>query len=553
MSAITDAAAKQVDELDRRTSLNTFLNRNLRKVFPEHWTFMFGEIALYSFIVLLLSGTFLTLFFKPTLAAVTYEGSYVPLRGIEMSEAYASTLDISFDVRGGLLMRQVHHWAALLFIAAMAVHMFRVFFTGAFRRPRELNWSIGGLLLILGLGAGFTGYSLPDDLLSGTGLRIIDGILLSIPVVGTYVSFLVFGGEYPGEDIISRLFVTHVLLIPGIILALVTAHLMLVWYQKHTQFPGPGRTEKNVVGFPLFPIYTAKAGGFFFIVFGVLTLMAAVIQINPVWLWGPYDPSQVSAGTQPDWYIGFLDGALRITPAWEWVILGYTFSFNVLFPAVILVGLLTVALLAYPWIERIASGDDSEHNLLDKPRNAPVRTGLGVMAITFYLLLWISGGNDFVATIFQIPVNYITVFMQIGVIVLPPLSFVVTKRICLNLQRRDREMVRHGRETGIIRMTPEGRFYEVHDPVDEYEAYELTAQKERRALEPEPEYDESGVKNPKVKKSKRRSRLSRFFYGDVVPKATAEEYEESKEHAAHEGDSPAVEARDDSPSELESR
>ncbi|MBA2478297.1 MAG: cytochrome b, partial [Sporichthyaceae bacterium] len=260
--------------VDERVAPAKFIRKNLAKVFPDHWSFMLGEIALYSFIILLLSGTFLALFFKPSMVEVVYEGSYIPLRGSSMSEAYASALEISFEVRGGLLMRQVHHWAALLFLSAMAVHMLRIFFTGAFRRPREINWVIGVLLFLMGFLNGFTGYSVVDDLLSGTGLRIAQGIMLSIPVVGTYISFLVFGGEYPGDDIVARLYTVHILLVPGVILALITVHLMLVFYQKHTQFPGAGRTDKNVVGYPFFPVYTAKAGGFFFIVFGVTTLLA---------------------------------------------------------------------------------------------------------------------------------------------------------------------------------------------------------------------------------------------------------------------------------------
>ena len=263
---------------------------------------------------------------------VIYEGSYIPLRGSTMSEAYASALELSFEVRGGLLMRQVHHWAALLFLSAMAVHMLRVFFTGAFRRPREINWMIGVLLFLLGFVNGFTGYSVVDDLLSGTGLRIAQGIMLSIPVVGSYVSFLVFGGEYPGDDIVARLYTVHILLVPGIILALVTAHILLVYYQKHTQYPGAGRTDKNVVGYPFFPVYTAKAGGFFFVVFGVTTLLAGLVQINPIWLYGPYDPAIVSAGTQPDWYVGWLDGALRIFPGVETRVFGITLPWNIIVP-----------------------------------------------------------------------------------------------------------------------------------------------------------------------------------------------------------------------------
>jgi ubiquinol-cytochrome c reductase cytochrome b subunit len=533
MSATVKIASKPVTALDSRLTIGKLAKDNLRKVFPDHWSFLLGEIALYSFIVLLLSGTFLTLFFKPSMIEVVYQGSYVPLRGVPMSEAFASTLDISFDVRGGLLMRQVHHWSALLFVASMTVHMFRVFFTGAFRRPREINWSIGGVLLLMGLAAGFTGYSLPDDLLSGTGLRIIEGIVLSIPVVGTYLSFMIFGGDYPGEDIISRLYIAHVLLVPGLILALVGAHLLILWYQKHTQWPGPGRTEQNVVGYPLFPVYTAKAGGFFFVVSGIIVLMSAFIQINPVWFWGPYDPSQVSAGTQPDWYIGWLDGMLRLMPGWEVVIAGYTLSLNVLIPAVVMPGVLVGLLIAYPAIEKFATGDDREHHLLDRPRNNPTRTGLGVMAIVFYGILWLSGGNDFVATIFQVPVNNITTFMRIGIFVLPPLAFIITRRIAIGLQRRDMERVTHGRETGVIRMTTEGEFYEEHEPISEYEAYALTAQPRPELIEAESELDANGVKNPHYKKSKRQAALNRFYWNNTVQKPTPDELRAELEHASH--------------------
>ena len=302
---------------DDRLGLASAGKKQLRKVFPDHWSFMLGEVALWSFVVLLLTGVFLTLWFRPSMAEVVYDGSYDQLRGIQMSEAYASSLNISFDVRAGLLMRQMHHWAAMIFVAGMMVHLLRVYFTGAFRKPRELNWVIGSLLLLLGTLEGFTGYSLPDDLLSGTGIRAADGFMKSMPVVGTYMSFFLFGGEFPGDSIIPRLYTVHVLLIPGILIALVSAHMLLLVYHKHTQWPGPGRTEQNVVGFPMLPVYAAKAGGFFFIVFGVLALMGGLLSINPVWRFGPYNPSEVTAGSQPDWYMGWPDGALRIMPNWE--------------------------------------------------------------------------------------------------------------------------------------------------------------------------------------------------------------------------------------------
>src|SRR3954465_15098363 len=325
-SSKAGAAATWADD---RLGLAGLAKKNLRKVFPDHWSLMLREIALWSFVILLLTGVFLTLWFRPSMVEVVYDGSYDQLRGIHMSEAYASTLHISFDVRAGLLMRQMHHWSAMLFIAAMLVHLMRVYFTGAFRKPRELNWVIGSLLLLLGTLEGFTGYSLPDDLLSGTGIRAADGFMKSMPVVGTYMSFFLFGGEFPGDSIIPRLYTVHVLLIPGILLALIAAHMLLLVYHKHTQWPGPGRTEKNVVGFPMLPVYAAKAGGFFFIVFGVTALMGALLSINPVWKYGPYDPSKVTAGSQPDWYMGWPDGALRIMPGIETHIWGATLSRNV--------------------------------------------------------------------------------------------------------------------------------------------------------------------------------------------------------------------------------
>ena len=422
--------------VDQRLGSNKFLSRSLSKVFPEHWSFMLGEIALYSVIVVLLTGTYLTLFYKPSMAEVIYEGSYVPLNGIYMSEAYASTLNISFDIRGGLLIRQMHHWSALIFVAAVAVHMFRVFFTGAFRKPRELNWIVGVALTTLALAAGFTGYSLPDDLLSGTGLQIIRGILQSIPLIGTWLAFFVFGGEYPGGEIISRLYSAHILLVPGLILALITVHLIMVWTQKHTQFPGPGRTNNNVVGYRLLPIYMAKAGGFFFIVFGIVALLSGLVNINPVWIFGPYTPDQVTAGTQPDWYIGWLDGALRLMPNWETVIAGFTISWNVFIPSVVIPGILFTGLAFYPFLEAWATGDKREHHLLDRPRNAPVRTGIGVMAIVFYGILWLAGGNDLVATTFDLSINAISWTLRVLLIVAPPLAFIITKRTCLSLQRQ---------------------------------------------------------------------------------------------------------------------
>jgi ubiquinol-cytochrome c reductase cytochrome b subunit len=463
--APTTRAGKAAYEIDDRLIVAGPLRRTLNKVFPDHWSFLLGEIALYSFIVLLLSGTYLTFFFDPSMREVTYQGSYAPLRGVEMSAAYDSALNLSFDVRGGLFMRQVHHWAALLFVASIIVHLMRIFFTGAFRRPRETNWLIGTGLMVLALLEGATGYTLPDDLLSGTGLRIISAIMLAIPVIGTWAHWAVFGGDFPGELIIGRFYIVHVLLIPAILLALIAVHLLLLVKQKHTQFPGPGRTEHNVVGNRLFPTFAAKAGGLFFIVFGIIAALGGLAQINPIWLWGPYNPAQVSAASQPDWYIMFLDGSTRLFPAWD-INLPGSYTIPALFwPTLVLPGILFTLLALYPMIERKLTGDTASHHLLQRPRDVPVRTSLGAMALTFYVLLIISGGNDVLADKFDISLNAMTWVGRLGLVVLPPIVYAATYRICLGLQKHDREILEHGIETGVIRRLPHGEFIEVHQPL----------------------------------------------------------------------------------------
>jgi ubiquinol-cytochrome c reductase cytochrome b subunit len=519
---------------DERTGLATLSKKQLRKVFPDHWSFMLGEIALWSFVVLLLTGTFLTLWFKPSMGEVVYNGTYDQLRGVSMSEAYASTLHISFDVRGGLLMRQMHHWSAMLFVAAMLVHLMRVFFTGAFRKPRELNWVIGCILLLLGTLEGFTGYSLPDDLLSGTGIRAADGFMKSMPVVGTYMSFFLFGGEFPGDAIIPRLYTAHVLLIPGILLALIGAHMLLLVFHKHTQWPGPGRTNDNVVGYPLLPIYAAKAGGFFFIVFGFTALMGGLLSLNPVWKFGPYDPSQVTAGSQPDWYMGWPDGALRIMPGWETHLFGFTLSWNVFLPIIVLPGVMFTILLMLPFLEAWITGDKREHHLLQRPRNAPNRTATMVALMTFYGILWEAGGNDIIAIKLHLNLNYITYFNRVMVFVGPVLAFWITRRWCISLQRADQARLLHGYESGIIMRSPEGAYAEKHLPISDDEAFTLTS-RDRDEIVPAPTpADENGVANRKVRLMRLRSKMSHFWFSQNIQKPTAEELEEARHHAAHE-------------------
>jgi ubiquinol-cytochrome c reductase cytochrome b subunit len=450
--------------IDERFQVSTPLRRLFNKVFPDHWSFLLGEIALYSFIVLLLTGTFLALFFDPSMAEVRYNGSYAPLHGIEMTKAYETSLNLSFDVRGGLVMRQMHHWAALLFVAAIVVHMFRIFFTGAFRKPRELNWIIGLSLFWLGFLEGFAGYSLPDDALSGTGLRIASAIVLSIPVIGTWTATSLFGGAFPGTLILPRFYILHVFLLPAIIVALITVHMALLVKQKHTQWPGPGRTNDNVVGVRMFPTFAMKAGGFFMIVFGLLALMGGLLQINPIWLFGPYKAGVVSAASQPDWYVMFLDGSARLMPPWDIHLGPYTIP-AIFWPTVVLPGILSIVPMFYPFIEARRLKDKGIHNLLQRPRDVPARTALGAMAIAFYVVLLISGGNDVVAYKLDISLNAMTWIGRIGILVAPPLAYYITYRMCLSLQQHDREVLVHGVETGIIRRLPDGRFIEVHQPL----------------------------------------------------------------------------------------
>ncbi|GAA2340021.1 cytochrome bc complex cytochrome b subunit [Saccharopolyspora halophila] len=463
-SKLYSKAAEAADELDSRYRMAPGMRRQLNKVFPTHWSFLLGEIALYTFILLLITGTYLAFFFDPSMQEVEYQGAFTNLRGVEMSRAFETALNISFEVRGGLFARQLHHWAALLFMAAIVAHMLRVFFTGAFRRPRETNWMIGVTLFILGMFEGFTGYSLPDDLLSGTGVRIASGIAMSIPVVGTWIHWILFGAEFPGTDLIPRFYLFHVFLLPGLILGLVAVHLALVWYQKHTQFPGVKRTENNVVGVRIMPVFAVKASGFFAIVVGVCAIMAGVFQINPIWNLGPYIASQISAASQPDWYMIWTDGSSRLWPAWE-VYLGPFTIPAVFFPTVLFMGMIFTVAIFYPAIERKLSGDDAHHNLLQRPRDNPVRTSLGAMALTFFMILMISGVNDILAFQFDISLNAMTWAGRIGLLVAPPIAYYFTYRLCIGLQRSDHEVLEHGVETGIIKRLPHGEFIEVHQPL----------------------------------------------------------------------------------------
>ena len=456
--------------VDDRLGASHFTRTALNKIFPDHWSFMLGEVAMYCLVILIATGVYLTFFFIPASREVVYHGPYAPLQGTRMSAAYASTLDISFKVRAGLVMRQMHHWAALIFVAAVIVHLCRVFFTGAFRRPREINWMVGVTLLILAIANGFFGYSLLDDLLSGTGVRVGYSIALSIPVLGTWLAFLFFGGEFPATQFITRFFVLHVMILPALIIGLLTVHLAILWRQKHTEFAGPGRTEDTITGSRLWPSYALKSTALFFLVAGVLSGLAGLAQINPVWLYGPYDPTKAAAataGSQPDWYVGWLDGALRVFPGWEIRAFGHTIA-NPFFPGVLLPGLTFGLLYAWPILERWFTKDDQPHNLLNQPRDAPFRTAVGAAALTFYAVLFFAGGNDVLASLSKIAPETITNIFRFLLIAGPVAVFLITRGVCRSLARSGGHPTEGPVGSHLVR-TPEGGYEEAEEDEEDVE------------------------------------------------------------------------------------
>lgn len=444
MSTVADRSASRkrarreqqaLDWLDDRMGSSKWLRSAMDKIFPDHWSFMVGEIAMYCFVVLLVTGIYLALFYKASATVVVYHGSYRPLDGQKMTEAFASTINISFNVKFGLIMRQAHHWAALIFMAAVVFHLGRIFFTGAFRRPRELNWLIGLTLLLIVMLEGFSGYSLPDDLLSGSGLRVVFSIIQAIPFVGPWLAFTLWGGPFPGNDaFFSRLFLIHEFLFPLLLAGLLGGHLAVLWHQKHTDFAGPGKTEHNIVGSRLWPQYTVKSTALLMFVSAVVFALGGLVQINPIWVYGPFEAARSSAGTQPDWYVGWLDGALRLWPHWEFRSFGLEIS-NPFFPGILLPGIVFGIIYAWPWIDKRVYNDHGPHNLLDRPRDKPLRTALGVAALFFFVDLTLASATDLIGNALRMSFELVVEILQYGSFIGPIVSGVVAYRVCLLLQR----------------------------------------------------------------------------------------------------------------------
>ncbi|WP_223624076.1 cytochrome b N-terminal domain-containing protein [Microbacterium sp. EST19A] len=490
---------------------------------PLHWTNLFGVVSLAALVVLFITGIFLMFVYVPSSEQMRYAGTYPPLVGIEMSQAYASTLAISFEIPGGLLMRHAHHWAGLLLPAALILQMLVSFFTGAFRRPRRAGWVLLFLVFVMALAAGWSGYALPDDLLSGTGLRIVEGIVLGIPFIGTTLSSLLFGGEFPGR-IIENLYPLHILVFPAALVLFLVLRIRSSLRHRAPQFAGPGRTEQNVVGIHLFPQMAARAGGLFLIVCGLLVAISSTVTIAPIWAYGPSSPGDASAGSQPDWYTGFLDGALRLVPpGWEVEWLGRTWTFAVLVPLAV-VGLFLLLIVAYPFLEAWITRDTREHHLLDRPRNAPGRTGIGVAAMVFYCALWGAASADLIATHFSIGLETTIHFFQAAVIAGPVLAFILTRRIAIALQRKDRHILLHGYETGRIVRLPGGEYVEVHAPLTPHERWRLIDENPALSTTDKPALTGRRMPGERV-----RAALAHLFFEQRLEPLDAEEREQLRE------------------------
>ncbi len=418
--------ARLARKFDREVGYARTLRKEVvRKIFPDHWSFLFGEIALYSFVILVVTGIFLSLLFSSGSDTVVYHGSYAPLDGVPMSQAYRSLLHIGFDVRGGLLLRQIHHWAADVFVAAIVLHIVRLFFTGAYREPRQTNWLIGVTLLILAVTSGFFGYSIGGDLLSGTGLRIAYAVVLSCPLIGPWLAFLVFGGPPPNPTLLPRIYSLHILLVPAVIAFFLTLHLGILWRQKHTNYPGPRRNDSTIVGSRLWPNYAIKSIAMFLFVSAFLVALGAFAQINPVWIYGPYFGPAVSAGSQPDWYLGWAEGAVRLLPRLNIHIFGHQIPQP--FYAGFLLGIIVFGWLYFwPTIGARLLRDKGIHHVLYLPREHPWLSASGMAVLAFLFVLLLGGGDDVIAVLFNSRVLNMRYLFRILLVALPVAAVAAT-------------------------------------------------------------------------------------------------------------------------------
>jgi ubiquinol-cytochrome c reductase cytochrome b subunit len=376
---------------DERLGAGNVMRVAFAKIYPDHWSFYLGEFALYCFVLLVATGVWLTFVYDPS-----------------THNAYASVVALNRNDPVGYLMRQIHHWSAVVFVAAIVVHMGRIFFTAAFRKPRELNWVVGVLLLMLASLTGFTGYSLPNDALSGTGLRIGTSVALSVPLIGGWTSNLLNGGAYPGPLLLSHIYTIHVFFLPVGIGLLLGLHLGMLVLQKHTQFV---EDEAVVVGRRFFPDYFLRGVAAFGATVAVIVALSSVVEINPIERYGEYREWIVPNPATPDWYAGWLDGALRLGPAVEWRVFGHPIP-AVFWPGAVLPLLALLLVIGWPWLDALLCGDRAYHDVLVPPSAAPWRVGVGAALIAAGIILTLAATDDEQALALHVPVATLVAFYR---------------------------------------------------------------------------------------------------------------------------------------------
>ncbi|WP_123533316.1 cytochrome b [Halosimplex salinum] len=377
----------------------------LGKAFPAEDSFLLGEVALFCFLILVLTGVFLGFFFEPSTSDVEYDGSVAEYQGEELPEAFASVLNITYDVPFGMLIRRMHHWAAHLFVASMALHMLRVFFTGAYRNPREPNWLVGTGLAGMSMFAAYTGYALPFDEFASTAVGIGYNVALSVPLVGDLIGKLVFGGEFPSSATIPRFYFLHVFVIPVVIAGLIAVHMVILMRQKHTEdtreadVGGRETVDRDddsvVVGLPAFPNQAAVSAVVFFLTLATLSLLAGFLPVHNIAEYGPNDPASTPALIMPDWFLMWGYGFLKLVPSWmSFDLLGVHVSSEFV-GGLLLPGLVFGAVALWPFVDY---HDDPVHFTAD-PIERPWQTAVGIAGVTFIMVASIAGMDVMVADV----------------------------------------------------------------------------------------------------------------------------------------------------------
>ena len=415
---MTDRLRAAYGWLDERFDLSA-TTHVLGKAFPAEDSFLLGEVALFCFLLLVLTGVFLGFFFEPSTSQVEYQGSVVAYQNEEVPESFASVLHITYDVPYGMFLRRMHHWAAHLFVASIALHMLRVFFTGAYRNPREPNWVVGTVLMGLAVFAAYTGYALPFDEFASTATGIGYNVARSVPVFGEVLSRIFFGGEFPSSATIPRLYFFHVFLIPTLIGVLIAVHMAILVRQKHTEAPretdvgGERSVDRDddsvVIGLPAVPNQAAVSAVVFFLTLAVLSLLAGFLPVHNVAEYGPNNPAGTPALIMPDWFFMWMFGFLKLIPSWlsftipgTHVHIGTEFIGGVILPTI-----LFVVLIGWPFID---ARREPEHFTAD-PIERPVQTGVGIGALVFVMVASLAGMNNILADVVGVSTDLVNPFL----------------------------------------------------------------------------------------------------------------------------------------------